>query len=973
VSEPATVLGGWRVGAEDFLAAVLQTTAQPIWVVDADGLIRYANASAIATLGYERADELLGRPSHETIHHTHADGTPYPAAECPMLLPRTTGETVTRDVDWFFRRDGSMFPVSYVSVPLDVGEGRGAVVAFTDIAHRLDVVLDSEQAALRRVAALVAGGADSGEVFAAVAREVAEVLALALVVVGRYEDDGTATVIASWSERPHAFQTGTTVRPPDMGLAAAAPIVVAGEIWGVIAVASPEDALPARIEERLAGFTELLSTAIANTQARDDLRRLAEDQSALRRVATLVAQGVPPADVFAAVAAEIAQHLDLTMVAMFRYDPDGTATVIGVAGDHPFLPGTTWPVDPPTMLERVRRTGRTARIDDYSDVPGRVGEAVRSIPADAGIAAPIVVDGEVWGVVSAGRRAKLPADTEQRLRQFTDLVATAISRTQAREELRLLAEEQAALRRVATLVAEGAPPEDVFAAVAAEVASVLDLPLVEMCRYEADGTATVIGSVGDHPFQTGTTWTLDGPSLTAEVKRTGRPARVTDYGDAPGSIGVAARAFGVPAGVGAPIIVDGRIWGVVAAGGGDGVPLPDRGEHRLTQFTELVATAISNTQAREDIQRLADEQAALRRLATLVAEGAEPRVVFEAVAEETGRLLGATTVNLVHFAADGINVTMSGWSLRGVHVPTGSRLPIDGGSINAIVRRTARPARCDTYEGVEGRLAGRLRELGIRSEVGAPVVVEGEVWGALIAGTDEPEPLPPGTEDRLAEFAELIATAVANATTHSALVASRARIAEAADDQRRRVVRDLHDGAQQRFVQTIMTLQVAQRRAGDDPELAGLVGESLDSARAGLEELRELARGIHPAILTNHGLAAAVEALADRAPLPVEVEIADTRFAPSVESAAYFVAAEALTNAAKHSGATSVRVTGGETRRRLRLEVRDDGAGGAQEVPGSGLAGLADRVAALDGELTVDSPPGGGTRLVAEIPLGAAP
>ena len=170
-------------------------------------------------------------------------------------------------------------------------------------------------------------------------------------------------------------------------------------------------------------------------------------------------------------------------------------------------------------------------------------------------------------------------------------------------------------------------------------------------------------------------------------------------------------------------------------------------------------------------------------------------------------------MNLAHFTPDGVNVTISGWSLRGVHVPTGTRLPIDGDSINAIVRRTARPGRCDSYEGVEGELAAHLRRLGIRSEVGAPVVVEGHVWGALIAGTDEPAPLPRGTEDRLAEFAELIATAVANATARSELLASRARIVEAGYEQRRRVVRDLHDGAQQRFVHAIMSLQLARRRA----------------------------------------------------------------------------------------------------------------------------------------------------------------
>ena len=213
-----TDLAGLSVSAEDFLAAVLETAAQPIWVVDPDGVIRFANPAAIAALGYDGADELFGRDSHETIHYRHPDGTPYPAAECPMLLPRATGETVRSDLDWFFRRDGSMFPVSYVSVPIEMPEGRGAVVAFTDIEDRLraervlrehDAVLGAREGALRRIAALVAGGAASAEVFAAIAREVAEVLGLSLVAVWRYESDGTATVVGAWSEPPHLFEAGS--------------------------------------------------------------------------------------------------------------------------------------------------------------------------------------------------------------------------------------------------------------------------------------------------------------------------------------------------------------------------------------------------------------------------------------------------------------------------------------------------------------------------------------------------------------------------------------------------------------------------------------------------------------------------------------------------------------------------------------------------------------------------------------------
>ena len=249
------------------------------------------------------------------------------------------------------------------------------------------------------------------------------------------------------------------------------------------------------------------------------------------------------------------------------------------------------------------------------------------------------------------------------------------------------------------------------------------------------------------------------------------------------------------------------------------------------------------------------------------------------------------------------------------------------------------------------------------------MVVEGRVWGALIAGTDEEQPLPAGTEHRLARFAELIATAISNATARAELVASRARIVEAADEQRRRVVRDLHDGAQQRLVQAVMTLQQAQARTDMPPELRPLVDDGVTLTRAAIDELRELAHGIHPAILTHHGLAAAVEGLAERAPLPVDVDIAEERHPAAVESAAYFVAAEALTNVAKYAHAATARVTAARVGGDLVLAVEDDGVGGATPAPGSGLAGLADRVTAMDGMLAVDSPPGGGTRVRATIPL----
>jgi signal transduction histidine kinase len=720
-------------------------------------------------------------------------------------------------------------------------------------------------------------------------------------------------------------------------------------------------------------FTDIEDRLRADELVRERDALLAGQQASLRRVATLVADGAESADVFAAIAKEVANVLELPLVVMSRFDPDESATVIGTWADvpTPFLLGTSWPLDGPTVSERVLRTGRPVRIGTYENVPGRIAGAAQEAGKSWGAGAPIIVDGQVWGamVTASPQTEPLPEGLEERLAGFTDLVATAIANTQAREELHRLADEQAALRRVATLVAQRATPVQVFAAVADEVSSVLDLPFVEMCRYEDNETATVIAATGDHPFQPGTTWTLDGPSLTGQVWRTRRAASVEDYSRVSGAIGDAARGGGVHAGVGAPILVDGELWGVVSAGGDEQVPLPPDAESRLSQFTDLVATALSNAQARHDLHRLAEEQAALRRVATLVAEGAESSAVFDAVCEETGRLMDATSVNLVCFTPDGLDLTIAGWSLRGNHVPPGTSYPLDGEVIDAIVRRTRAPARVDSYDGIEGKLAATLRELGIQCEVGAPVVVGGSVWGALIASSDTPEGFEEASELRVASFAELIATAVANATARGELIASRARIVTAGDAARRHLARDLHDGAQQRLVTALMSLQLADQSIATDIDSGTrLLSEALDHTREGLAELRELAAGVHPTILTNRGLRAAIDALADRSPLPVEIAVPDDRFPQHVEAAAYFLAAEALTNVAKHAEASRATVAVQQRDGLLRIAVSDDGVGGAN-FEGTGLRGMDDRAQALGGSLHLESAPGQGTRVEATLPL----
>jgi PAS domain S-box-containing protein len=508
-------MAGLNVSAEEFLGAVLETTAQPIWVVDAGGVIRFANPAAIDALGYDGAQELLGRHSHATIHYKRPDGSPFPAADCPLLLPRTTGETVSQDLDWFVRRDGSLFPVSYVSVPLEFEEGRGAVVAFSDIGDRLrgervlrehDALLEQEKATLRRVASLVAGGAASPAVFAAIAREVAQVLRMALVVIWRYAPGQPASVVAAWGDRP-----------------------------------------------------------------------------------------------------------------------------------HPFATGGAWPVEPQT--------------------------------------------------------------------------AAAM-----------------------------------------------------------------------------------GPQV-------GRPVRVEDFGAIEGALPAAIAGTGIRAGAGAAIVVDGRFWGIMGVGAADGEPLPDGVEERLAELTDLLATAISNSEARQQ------------------------------------------------------------------------------------------------------------------------------------------------------------------------LAASRARVVAAADEERRRVVRDLHDGAQQRLVHTVVTLKLAVQALEKGAEGAGeLVRDALRHAQRATDELRELAHGILPTVLSRGGLPAAVGELASRMSVPVAVDVAVDRLSAAIEATAYFTVAEALTNVAKHARAERASVAARVEGDTLLLAVRDNGIGGA-DLGGHGLLGLADRIAAVGGELTVQSPLDGGTLVTAKLPL----
>jgi PAS domain S-box-containing protein len=372
--------------------------------------------------------------------------------------------------------------------------------------------------------------------------------------------------------------------------------------------------------------------------------------------------------------------------------------------------------------------------------------------------------------------------------------------------------------------------------------------------------------------------------------------------------------------------------------------------------------------AEASLHRLADEQAALRRVATAVAAEHEASRLFTLVSEEVGRLLEARTAHMFRFDPDGTGgAIIGGWAVSPEHVlAPGTRMTLDGDTAVTRVWRTGRAARMDSYEHAEGSLAAQMRAYGVQAVVAAPIFLGGSLWGAVVVSSMDPEPFPEDAEQRISYFAELAAQALANAQAREELAASRARIVAAGDAERRRLERNLHDGAQQRLVSLALMLRLAARRHPGDAELER-AGEELSQA---LQELRELARGIHPAVLTERGLEPAVRALADRAPVPVELSFAlgDARLPGPVEAAAYYVVSEALTNVAKYAEASVVRVAVERSDGTARITVSDDGLGGAHPDGGTGLRGLADRIEALNGRLTVDSPPGAGTTLRADLP-----
>jgi len=570
---------------------------------------------------------------------------------------------------------------------------------------------------------------------------------------------------------------------------------------------------------------------------------------------------------------------------------------------------------PMSVLRYVQRTseplavGDATRDDRFARDPYFAGVDCCSL-----LAVPILSRDALRAVLLLENRLIRGAFTTGRLdavNLIAGQLAVSLDNAQLYAGYRRLAEEQAALRRVATLVAAGAPPGEAFAAVAEEAGRLFLVDAANMCRYESDGTATIVASAGGR-FAVGSRLRLEGKNSTTLVYQTGRAARVESYADISGPIGVTAREGGVRSSVATPVMVEGRLWGALGVGARTEQLLPPDAEARLASFAELAATAIANAESRTALTRLAEEQAALRRVATLVARGAAADELFAAVTGEVGRLLGAHLAGMGRYGSDDTVRVVAAWGAEGVEHPMDpGPWPLDGGDLASIVFRTGQSVRTDDYDGVPGPIGKFVREeLGVDASVASPIVVEGRLWGVLFLHAKQGRrPFPRDAESRLTGFTELVATAIANAESRAALAASRARIVTAADEARRRIERDLHDGTQQQLVSLMLDLRAVQ--AAVPPQLAQLEGglsgiaERIEGV---FDQVREISHGIHPAILSERGLQAALRALARRSAVPVELDLRVGRRLPDqVEVAAYYAVSEALANAAKHAQASGRR------------------------------------------------------------------
>jgi GAF domain-containing protein len=855
-------------------------------------------------------------------------------------------------------------------------------IAIAGAQARADLrTMADEQAALRRVAELIARGAKEHAIYDAVTSGAAEILnetttltrfdtPRSYVVVGNSEDAaaiGSRVNLAAedndvvWrilrtrraarvEKFPENAESAADYHLDGLMSSVGVPILVGDRLWGVLSASTTSRRLLTTAEPSLQQFGGLMAAAVANAEARGRLKDFADEQAALRRVAELAAHDAPTEQVLQAVAVEASGLAGVEFGMVLRYEGrDGANRIVALHGaPDNFAIGLLAPGTGDSSVQRVWGSRRATRVDDLGQMTGLWPRMAyeRGFRASAGV--PIVIHGRLWGaLIVCGRRGPVPPTIDEHLSNFADLAATAISAAQARQELRLLADEQAALRRVAELAAHEAPAEEILRAVAVEASALAGVDFSTLLYYEPDGSSVIVALDGaPEGIKVGMRSPGTGDGAVQRVWRTGKPARVDNLAEMSGVWPQLAHRHGFNASAGVPVVIHGRLRGaLVVVGRREG--FPHSIEDHLANFADLAGTAVSAADARQELRLLANENAAVRRVAELVARGATLDEVFKAVASETSSLLGNLATSLLRHDNTDVAIVVAGHNSP---APVGSQFPV-----------------------LRDNMTGEpTSSLAAEVTVTVPVTVEGQVWGVIVVSTPS-EPLPAGSEERLAQFAELAAVAIANAENKSKLTASRARVIATADETRRRVQRDVHDGAQQRLVHTIIALKLARdaMRAGDSP--TDLLEEALSNAERASKELRDIVRGILPASLTRGGLRSGLESLVADLPLPVEVRVSAPRLSAQIETTAYFIVAEAMTNVAKHARASRATVDVSVVGRTLLIEVRDDGVGGADARRGTGLTGLLDRVEAGNGTLNVDSRPDSGTVVRATLLLDDEP
>lgn len=857
------------------------------------------------------------------------------------------------------------------------------------IAHR--------HAALGRVATHVAGGGSEQDLVAMMNQVIAEFAGVDVNLMLRFEEDDTAVLVAASGLAAEVailgrrFEVGEDILAVRAGRRAlrfgargwplpgpagepgatgqvqwcvGVPIILRGKVWGVSLLGSaPDEPFADDTESGITAFVELASTALANAQATDELTERAREQSELRRVAEIAAAGADPAEVFSAVTRSASAVVGGHPTVLVRFADGDMADALAYTGIDIPSPGNRFRIDHGGVAAEVQRTGRPARIDQYLTAPANTKADEWGFRASVGV--PVAVGGQLWGMLcTSSTSGPLPVHTEDRLSQFVGTVAAAIAGTQARAELLALADEQAALRRVAELAAHNASAEDVLQAVATEAAALTGVEFTALLRFEPDGSSKIVALDGaPDGVVVGMSSPGTGDGAAQRVWRTGEPVRIDNLAEMPGVWPQLAYSHGYDASAAVPIVIRGELWGaLVGVGRREAFPRPI--EQHLANFAELAGTAVSAADARQELRLLANEQAALRRVAELVARGAALDEVFAAAATEASTLLGNLAAALVRYDGD-IAVVVA---VSNSPAPLGLGVAINDSNDFGVIRRTGKPARTDNFAGTS--LSEIATTLGVAAGVAVPVTVEGRVWGALTASTRDAT-LPTGSEERLTPFAELVAAAIGNAENKAKLTASRARVVATADETRRRLQRDVHDGAQQRLVHTIIALKLARDALSPTDPAAALLQEGLSNAERANSELRDIVRGILPASLTHGGLRSGLESMVADLALPVDLTVVAPRLPAAIETTAYFVVAEAITNVVKHARASRAAVQVRVDEETLIIEVRDDGVGGVDPAIGTGLTGLFDRVEASDGTLTVTSIPGAGTTIHAAIPVRA--